>query len=67
MSESNRSEIDDQLLKGFSDVEKEFIVKNVYPILNKTLVRFVDDAKKYGQIPAKNSSSAAIEVDKKKT
>jgi hypothetical protein len=48
MAESNRSEIEDSLLKGFSDIEKIFIVKNVYPILNKTLIRFVDDAKKYG-------------------
>lgn len=48
MTESNRAEVDDSLLKGFSDIEKQFIVKNVYPILNKTLIRFVDDAKKYG-------------------
>ena len=43
-------EFSDSLLKSFSDAQKAYIVKNLYPEIGKALVHFISEAKRHNQI-----------------
>lgn len=43
-------EMQDSILDQFSEKEKRYIVSLVYPVILKTLRKFVDDAYNSGQI-----------------
>jgi hypothetical protein len=43
-------EMQDSILDQFSEREKKYIVSLVYPVILKTLRKFVDDAYNSGQI-----------------
>lgn len=43
-------EFSDSLLKSFSDAQKSYIVKNLYPEIGKALVHFISEAKRHNQI-----------------
>ena len=44
------------LLQGFSKSQKEYIIANLFPLIKKTLIHFVSEARDYINIAAEEAS-----------
>ena len=60
-AKSQLNGLSDWFIKDFTLGQKEYIVQNLYPVLQKTLVHFVAEAKRFNQIKEKTDSAKVNE------
>ena len=47
---------DNTLLQGFSKSQKDYIIANLFPLIKKTLIHFVSEARDYINTAAEEAS-----------
>ena len=47
--------MNDILLKSFSEAQKLYIIRHIYPELSKALIHFISEAKRHNQINEPNA------------